>query len=661
MKRLSWFIASLLLLAVFSGCGKEVKRATRLTLFTQGEKVPYTLKIEDYEKKYSGNDGVYLTYNYRIEADNFKKYSLRERSYVVLNPDNKGLTTFSLTLDEEDSLTALSFRTIKPDGTVRVFTKKDLIRTTDSEKNVTLKLAYPDITKGTIIEENFEYLADSYYQEVLFMKFQYDLPIELFNFKLIFKTDNPDGLKYKNTGTPKSLMNFYYDKNLKANIVEYTEKNIKSFQEDEPYTPYFKESGEFLEILYHSKIPSWSEFNRWLSDLSNGEYDSRSGRATDLALKLTEGTSDEEGKARILTEWVRDNIKTSKKDYELNYNAMLEDSAGDRIDKASLLGVLLKAVGIQSNFILVHDRDEGLADINFVARKEFSEPAIQIHLKEKEVVVFPGEKFLSFGFIPDIYQGQPAILIQREETYMEKKKREEENKNSVSAGGPKVVILPVAKETQNFIIEDYSVAISEEGLVTVSETKTLKGTIAYRFRKRNFDRKKEDIEKDLKDLLTYDQGELKITGHSIENLMNPDSVLRIKINYTIENLVTVTPEEVIFQTAGLLAPASQKSYLVKKDSRATPIRIYEDQVFVKNIRITTPENWTPVTELKKKKLSNRFGNFNSEIKLQKGEILVNQTRKLVRSSGIRQDYKDLIDITGSKSSVSIPNIIFKVD
>lgn len=111
----------------------------------------------------------------------------------------------------------------------------------------------------------------------------------------------------------------------------------------------------------------------------------------------------------------------------------------------------------------------------------------------------------------------------------------------------------------------------------------------------------------IRDLLTYTEGDVDDLEYDLVRLDEYGTPFEIQIRYTIDNLVTLTPEEVLFQTGGLLSPASLSSFKVDTRERTLPIRIYYDRITNKTIRLRFPEAWALTTALEGVEYENRFG------------------------------------------------------
>jgi len=627
-----------------------------LTTFSPADKVVYPEGAAEIEKKYPGEAAVYLkrktTYEYTTD-----KHILYEGSYILLDPDNKNMASFNLNVQSGSKLKAVSIRLVNPDGQVQIFGLKDLRAEKASDGDISYKLAYPACVKGTLIEENYEVLVSygglTSYSNV-FIPYTPAWPSEILETRIIYP--KPEQIVYKNAGTSRSRLETTLDPKTKKQIVVFRDSSVTAFR-DEPYSPYFKETADYSEFyLVFEKFTvykqRWSEiassFNKFGADAS-----SVFGlRVSSTSRKLTEGKTTEYEKAKAISDWVRDNIEPVNEYGVKDFDDVILTKKGNVFIITGLVLELLRKAGIKADYLLVHDQDEGPFDRYYVAYKEFTTPAVQIHLEGRDVYSIPYLKILPFGFFPDQIQGQPAMVVRSVSGGKGKKEP--------AFSDPDFITLPVQAGDQNRINEEYRIDVDSAGVIRVKEIKSLSGSMAIYARNQLKQAKESELGEKLKSFLTYTQGEVQISNQKIENLESPDSTLRLTLEYSISNLITVTPEEIIFQTGGLLSPASIKRYLVDDNNRHAPISIKADELYVKNITIKVPESWELVSDLKNRTLQNQFGTFNSTAESGIGFLKIRQERRLIRSAGDRNEFKALVDLTGSKSAFSVPNIIFKI-
>ena len=125
--------------------------------------------------------------------------------------------------------------------------------------------------------------------------------------------------------------------------------------------------------------------------------------------------------------------------------------------------------------------------------------------------------------------------------------------------------------------------------------------------------------------------------------------------------MTVTPDEVIFQTGGLLSPATRRKTKVVTEDRENPIRIYYPEQFNKKITIKHPASWNLETRLSPVDQSSTFGAIRGTYQVREGQVVVEHHRSLNRANEPKEKADELLTVIGSKSQLNIPSLVFKVE
>ncbi|HNF86840.1 MAG TPA: hypothetical protein PLC94_09490, partial [bacterium] len=221
--------------------------------------------------------------------------------------------------------------------------------------------------------------------------------------------------------------------------------------------------------------------------------------------------------------------------------------------------------------------------------------------------------------------------------------------------------VPDEVGSDNITEETYQLNIAEDGAVEVEELKTLHGSEAYGVRRDMARMNKEERDQSLKKMTTYSDGHTTITSSSIENLSDHRKPLIIRLRYTIDNLVTITPEEVIFQTGGLFSPTSRIKFKSDSKERKNPIRIYNDEAFIKKITIQYPQTWELASTMQDVQFQNNFGSTSGKYAISKGAFKAEQTLRLIKTIQPKETVDDLWSVAGKSSRLQLPNLIFKVN
>ena len=150
-------IFSLILIVFMVGCN-----STKESLFLkmpnlQKADSAYTM-LKYYSEKYKNDDAVYINYDYNLdefESGTWNWKQIYNYKYIILNPSNKEITTFSVKLGKGD-LKNIFIKLTYPDGSTKFWGRQHLSEEKDSEGNLSYKVIYPNVQKGTIVEEGYE-------------------------------------------------------------------------------------------------------------------------------------------------------------------------------------------------------------------------------------------------------------------------------------------------------------------------------------------------------------------------------------------------------------------------------------------------------------------------------------------------------------------------
>ena len=576
-------------------------------------------------------------------------------SYVVIDPDEERYATFRIVLGDREILDGVFLRTTSPSGEVRVFTEADLVRDQDGDRTV-LSFAYPAVERGTIIEESYRTsrVARDDYQPPLYldMPLQREVPVGRLAFRYVF----PEywALKIKAIG-PRRVPAYELDRQSYEgrSVVTFNGRNIPGFP-DEPFSPYFKEVAPYLEMQvtrienpFDNLMPLYETPTSWDQLASNfGKYafDRGSRRryreVRELAETLTAGLETDSSKVATIVAWGQDEIESGGDADDIA--EVIRDRKASGPMKTSLANALLSEAGVDAEYIMIHPVSEGHFDRNFITYNQFTAPALLVTVGGEKTAVFPAIDGLPTTYIPEFFQGADAMVISED-------------------GFERFDTVP-SREADTYAVDDhYDVTIDEDGIVRVEETTTLRGIAAYVTRELLADLTDEEMEEEMREMLTYSEGEVEDFTYEVREQDNRAVPLELVLRYTIPDLVTLTPEEVIFRTGGLLSPASLSSFETTPGERQLPIRIYYDRLTNKSITIRYPEGWSLATELADVQEDSRFGDVQGSYQVTDGEIRAEQRIFLKESRATPVAYSALLKLTGSQSKLYVPTLVFSTE
>jgi hypothetical protein len=575
------------------------------------------------------------------------------RQYVVLDPEEEVWSTIRIFVTPGGNLEDYFGRVTSPDGTVRTFGKADLVQERDDD-GVTYSLAYPGIERGSVVEEATRtrhvfrrnlYLPPLAHEVPL----QLSVPVDTLRFRYVY----PDSwaLKVKRIG-PNRMPYLAVDRSSEPGkvVLTYSSTAVPAVP-DEPYAPFFAEVADYLEFqvseIYVGAEKVFEAPTDWAAFAEDFKrYVFRSGTlfsdpAARAAADVVDAQAPDSAKLAGIVRWVQQNVEEDPGSDANSDVDVLRSRRGNAYFITGLTRAMLERAGLTADYLLIHPASEGYFDDSFVHDSEFSVPAVGVTVGGERRVVFPYLRSLPVDFIPEVYQGQKAIRIT----------------GDGFGGFEETPTFPAAESA---IDENYAVRVDEAGGVEVEEEKVLRGAAAYFVRELLEEQDEEEREEGIRELLTYEEGEVQDFRYTVENEADYTRPLVIRLNYRIENLVTVTPEEVVFQTGGLLSPATLHSFRVDASEREMPIRIYNDEIENKRIVIEYPEGWALTTPLEDVLDENRFGSLTGRYTVEPGRLAVEQRVHLKAGSAPPRSYPTLLRITGSESRLYVPTLIFEV-
>jgi hypothetical protein len=621
-----------------------------------------SIDVADYEKRFGKYDGIYLESEKLIEhsgvtgglmngVDSWGYSTIARQKVLVLNPNAERLTTFRLTLGKRTEISALYLQMTHPGGAPIRYGVKDLIKQSPSPKTVEYTFIYPNVVKGTIIEEGIDLTyqgaasASSLYEDI---PLQYSLPCE----KLTFTYAFPDWwtVRVKKIGMNDTIpYSVDIDSVLHKRTLRYAARNVPPIL-DEPYSPFFKEMARYFQLMVtslrmgsfeYSAPQNWSNLvkrseGRLTDREGRGLFSSRVQKTTE---ELTNAKASQLEKLVAIVEYVQANIEFVYEIKVRDFADVLKDKKGDAFEITGLTNMMLQKAGLQSNFLMVHSAVEGYFDPQFYSYEQFGTPAVGVFVEGKEYVILPYYKDIPYDHIPDYLLGQTAIVVSKSPT-------------------GNLTMIPESAGTKDRVDESFNLLIGEDGIVTVEETKTIQGSYAHSLRRELAEMKPAGRDQFLKDLISYSEGQVKILSYDVISEKEYRKPLVLRYTYTIDNLVTLASDEVLFHTAGLFAPASLKRFRVEAENRANPIKIFYDEEYVKSITLRYPTHWVLKSPPQPLALQSAFGSLKREIELAGNTLAVKQSRVLKRGVAPKEKARELSELTGSTSSIVLPTLMF---
>lgn len=647
MRTLSLLFLGALLLA---GCGSP--QLLHLKIPARDSVQAISVPLKEYEQRYPGYEAVYLDNHVSLEyfgqPGKVNATQITHRKYVVLDPDADWTSTIELRIRPGENLANGYFIVHNSDGSTRYFTVADMKEEKRGEGRV-MKLAYPDVRKGSVIEEGFEMNINPIYTFFNhYFPLQGGVPFEHLELEVVHPTFI--GMRMKRIGpnqATRGLQRIRPDEGNGRWVMRYRGDSIPALG-DEQYTPYFQENGNYLQVMVIEGIDGvpfpkdWRMISEYMG-MVPPRFVMRN-TVDEVVHKLTSNKKTQREKADTILKYVQSTIKIGPGPEDpTDYGAILTLHHADVYQICQLTRLMLSRARIEASNLLIHDAREGYFDPEFISPDQLSIPAVIATVDSTRLLMFPYDHNLPAGEVPSSLEGQPAYEIGEMRQAL--------------------ITTPVGNDTANTTDENYTLSIDDDGKITVSEDRSFTGTAAYEMREyldEIDDDDKDAFDKKVRELVSYTDGTVNIKDYTIDNRTEIARPLVLHFSYTIDNLVTVTPEEVVMQTGGLFSPTTQRTHKVITEDRRQPIRIYSPEQLNKRVTIRTPSSWSLSTPLPPVDYTNIFGAITSTTTKQGNEVVIEQHRTLNKASHSKDAAAQLLAVTGKRSRLDIPTLVFSV-
>jgi len=615
------------------------------------------VNVDHYDKKYSEHDGIYLLNDRYYEHSGGTKMNevyfsqVHTNRYLVLNPHADNLTTFSLDVDKGYIVEGMGIVVKGPDGTQQFFGKEQMREARSESGTTSYKLALPNVKKGTVVTTMYSIvtlmIGETLQDEV---GLQYALPCERVEFHYAYPqwwTVQVKRIK------PESRASSLYSLNLDAennkSVISYAADSVPGYR-SEIYSPYYKETSPYLNYMvtfaaagaYYPGLTSWNAVTRSLIPYASNDGRFWNRGAAPYVDSIIANCTTKRQMLDSIAAYMHKNFTWVGRSQDMNAYEMFNKKEGNALTLTALARAMMEHAGIATELLLIHSADDGILDPDFFSPSQIYTPAVLATIDSIEYVYLPYFKGLPPGILPDRLQGQDALRIGKE-------------------GYEGFMKTPTGSPETNMRRDSYAITIDDEGTLKVEQDIELVGEMAYLQRRELEDLDHHQLKSAMKGLLDYTDGDILNFTYDITDRDDYGVPLKIKLRYTIDNLVTVTPEEVVFQTGGLFSPASRNKNKVDVDERVSPIRVYSDEQLDKKISIRFPASWKLATSLPNVEKSSIFGEVKGSYNVTGGAIDVTHQRVLRREASGPDKFSELLAIIGTRSVLNVPSLVFKRD
>ncbi len=654
MNRIYFFF---LLFAVVTGCSTVPKVNPYVTYFPDKS-------VYDIPKLLEENTGMPAVCLQKItEAENgaksdFEAVTKRSKTHLILDPKSKAFSSFIINDKKNNVLKDIFLRVIYPDNEILEIRKEDLRKENNDDGSIVYKYAYPNLTKGTIIQEYYEYT--SYSSKYHFMDFKSNVPILEYKYNLLI----PDQWKisFKNYNRFKDFITKIELKNERKTQYTIRMKNIPAFEE-EPYSISLMESQSYLLskitsyfLIYfageiccdtHNDPTTWEGLAQELLVLDTNSK-SYPPETDSILVTIDKNNTTELAKVEAIMKFIYDNYEYDPEANPLNTLNNSNEKKGTAKQLTNLALHMAHKLNLKSYYVLCHSADKGEIDPEFIDLFNFDRPAIMFEIGDEPFFCFPYLKSDNIKKIPAKYVKQTAIILS-----------DYNNSNRVG----KFVQMPDNEESSRKIEDTYQINILANGQLKIHQTLSIEEDYMQEIRKSLQDLK--DDEKDEKleiimNSLSLDNSNAKIDKWTCINIKDELKPLIIEVDYTIDNLVSVMKDDVLVQTVGLLDQISLNQYRVNRTIRKNPIFIRQNILYQKNVEIQYPDNWQFIGNLKPFEMTNKFGNYSLAVNTENHKVKIAQSTIIKENNAPKEEYSLLTDLLWQSSYQELSTLFFEI-
>lgn len=479
--------------------------------------------------------------------------TLYRRVYKILRPEGRKYGTFAVYFDQETRLTYLKGWSISAQGTEYEVKEKEAVETSPFTEALYLDtrlkvLTIPAAEPGSMIGYEYEQRRRPFVLQDMW-RFQNELPVAYTRFVLHL----PDQWEYH-----AHFLNHAETDAQPSGGHEWTWelRDIPPVIK-EPSMPSWRSLAGRLAVTYFpakatvrgSAYRSWQDVGLWYSHLA-----APSREATpELKQKVAELTANQPTtleKLRVLAAFVQREVRYVAVEVGLggyqphNAASVLSNRYGDCKDKATLLATMLRLIGIDSYYVLLHT-ERGIVTPEFPTALSFNHvilairlpqdanganfSALRNHPKLGQLLFFdPTAEFTPLGFLPAQEQANRGLLVTED--------------------GGELVDLPLLQAAANHLQRSAKLTLAANGTLSGEVKEIRSGYVASEYRAMLLKATPRERDRIMESFLGRFLNNVQVTRMLANNLEQMDQDLVLEYSFTAEqygrnagNLLLVRP------------------------------------------------------------------------------------------------------------------------
>jgi len=289
----------------------------------------------------------------------------------------------------------------------------------------------------------------------------------------------------------------------------------------------------------------------------------REDSVREKALELTAGLKDVEEKAKALYRFIvckKDYVDVGLDEWRLIPHPAawsLRQGRLNALDKAVLFVCMAKAVGVDSELLLVRGRSEGAFARSAVSLGAFSTTLVLCRINDEDVYLSLTTPETPFGYIPPPMQGGVALLVDEEK--------------------PRLLKLPLLRSSEEVLERVVDASIEVDGTYRAKVKLTVRGNKEAVWRKKAT-LKPEELQRDMLEMVKGLDTRAVLDGMNLRNLGEPTQPLEIEFEYHIPGWALKAGEKLLVFR---LPEINYTAWELEKEKRANPLW-WESRTLIEN-------------------------------------------------------------------------------
>ncbi|MFH1214443.1 MAG: DUF3857 and transglutaminase domain-containing protein [Candidatus Neomarinimicrobiota bacterium] len=367
-----------------------------------------------------------VTYSGRVEMTYDRHFQIK-----ILKTSAKSYADIIISYWHKDHINSIDAQTILPNGKKFKVNSKNIFDEEAKNNFKVKKFTLPNVEVGSVLEVRYKLISRDihelepwyYHSEIPVIESEIVVQMSPY-YKYLVMWSDPDKLitqtkeKYFNGSDSQWYDRFRFKAvNLPAIKDEpfiSTLKNYKArvdFQiESFTFPPYHYQFIQDVKSLCNTLVKE--EYNKFIG----AENDVR-----DLVLQLTAGSKTNTDKARIIFEYVRDNIADDSYEYGIYVHKdpkqILKDKKASDSEKNMLMMTMLRVAGLETKPILISTRDHGLAVPQIPFLSQYNKTILLVDIDGNTFMFDASDPWITYGQLPPSSLVKNAMLIEKDNVY----------------------------------------------------------------------------------------------------------------------------------------------------------------------------------------------------------------------------------------------------